>query len=174
MLGRFILAFSLLLAAGCASLTGNELFPGSLYFAGRDLVPGKSTAKDVEAVLGKPVDRQPLGGGDSVWFYPSKDQRHMYAVQFSGDGVVRKVDQRLDEPHLKELVPDKSTRQSVRAFFGPPLEVASQARQAREAWVYKMYDGMGQKMVLTLQFSTDGVLREYGYARDPTEISGAK
>jgi len=171
---RRLALLALLSAAGCATLTGDELFPGSLYFAGRNLAPGKSTARDVEAALGAPAEKQPLGEGGDVWFYPSADQRHMYAVQLSADGVVRKVDQRLDEPNLARLVPDTSTKTSVRAFFGPPAEVQRQPILGQDIWVYKLYDGMAQKMVLDLNFSADGILRRVGYARDPTEISGAK
>jgi len=172
---RFILALSVLLAAGCAAITGDELFPGSIYFPGRNLVPGKSTTRDVEAVLGKPAEEQPAGSGDTVWFYPGgPDQRYMYAVQFSPEGVVRKVDQRLEEVNVQRLRLDATRKQAVRFTFGPPLQVARQDRLEREVWVYKMYDGMGLKMVLSLQFSDDGLLREYSYARDPQEISGAK
>jgi hypothetical protein len=169
---RLFLAFCLLLLSGCAS---NELFPGSMYFPGRDLVPGKSTTRDVEAVLGKPAEEMPAGSGDTVWFYPGgPDLRYMYAVQFTPEGVVRKVDQRLEEVNVQRLRVDTSRQQAVRFVFGPPQQVSRVERLEREVWVYKMYDGMGLKMILSLQFSGDGILREYGYARDPQEISGAK
>ena len=52
------LCVAALLLSSCAS------------YSGRGLVPGQSSAKDVETVMGAPKERITIAGGDSVWFYP--------------------------------------------------------------------------------------------------------
>ena len=54
---RFAISLAVLLA-GCASLDGSGL------------VPGTSTAADVQAQMGAPAERLPAPGGGSVWWYP--------------------------------------------------------------------------------------------------------
>jgi hypothetical protein len=149
-------------AAGCAS------------YDGRALVPGQSTARDVEALMGPPAERLTLAGGDSVWFYPRQPfGLQTYAVRLSREGVVRGVEPRLTEENVARLVPGTSTKQDVRELLGPPWQTAFLPRQQREVWGYKMENRARTQHDLYVQFSADGIVREVLMVRDiKNEVGG--
>lgn len=151
-----------LAAAGCAS------------YDGRGLVPGQSTARDVEALMGPPAERLTLAGGDSVWFYPRQPfGMQVYAVRLSAEGLVRAVEARLTEENVARLVPGASTKKDVRELFGPPWETGFLPRQQREVWGYKMENAARAMHDLYVQFSADGVVREVLMVRDVrNEVGG--
>ena len=142
----WMLACSLLLAA-CASYDGSTL------------VPGKSTAADVEALMGPPDEKLASAGGSSAWFYTRPSAGLTYAVTLGSDGIVRGVEQRLTEENIAKLEIGVSTQQTVRALFGPPNNTTYFERQQREVWGYK-YRVVAERMVLWVRFSNDGVARE--------------
>jgi hypothetical protein len=156
-----LLALSFLPAlAGCAS------------FDGRGLVPGQSTAKDVEALMGVPAERIRLPDGDTNWYYPRQPTgRTMFAVRMSPEGVMRSKDQLLTEANLVRLVPGTTQREQARVIVGPPWRTARLERQQREVWEYHMYNVEQMDYFLYLQFSYDGILREVimlkDYAKEP-------
>ena len=89
---KLFAALLVLLLAGCAS------------FDGRGLVPGQSTAKDVEALMGVPTERIKLPDGDTTWYYARQPTgRMMYAVRISPDGVMRSREQLLTEQNIANL-----------------------------------------------------------------------
>ena len=144
-----------LFAAGCAS------------FDGSGLVPGKSTAADVQAQMGTPVERQPSTGGGSIWWYPHAPIGwYSYAVDVGPDGVVRSVEQRLTEANVEKVRPGAWTKNEVRALFGPPFFVSWQPLQKREVWEYQLREGQF-KWKLWVQFSSDAVAREVLKMRHP-------
>lgn len=161
-LARCIALAVALAAAGCAS------------YDGRTLVPGQSTARDVEALMGAPAERLTLAGGDSVWFYPRQPfGLQVYAVRLSPEGLVRGVEPRLTEENIARLVPGTSTKQDVRERLGPPWQTAFLPRQQREVWGYKMENGARTQHDLYVQFSTDGIVREVIMVRDiKNEVAG--
>jgi len=139
------------MASGCSSLS----------YSGRGLVPGKSDAKEVEALMGPPVERITVAGGDSVWFYPRNPfGLHTFAVRLNPQGIVQEVDQRLTMDNLAKLVPGVTTAGEVRALLGPPYEVSRLPRQQREVWSYRMDNGLFVEHDLYVQFSADGLVRE--------------
>jgi len=142
----WILACSVLLSA-CASYDGSSL------------VPGKSTAADVEALMGPPDEKLASTGGSSAWFYARPSGGVTYAVGLGPDGIVRGVEQRLTEENIAKLEIGVSTQQSVRALFGPPYDTTYFDRLQREVWGYK-YRVVAERMVLYVRFSDDGVVRE--------------
>ena len=149
-----------LAASGCAS------------FDGSSLVPGRSTAKEVEALMGVPADRIKLADGDTNWYYPRQPTgRMMFVVRMSPDGVMRAKDQLLTEKNLTRLVRDATTREQAREIVGPPWRVAQMERQQREVWEYYVFNVEQMEYFLYLQFSHDGVLREVmmlkDYAKEP-------
>jgi len=137
----------LFVLAGCASYSGSTL------------VPGKSSAADVEALMGPPDEKIALAGGDRVWFYPRPDGGDSYAVRLGSDGIVRSVEQRLTEENIATLRTGVSTRVSVRELLGPPYATTYFERREREVWSYK-YRLVAERMELSVQFSDDGVVRE--------------
>ena len=148
---KLILVAAAALAAGCTTAS----------YDGRGLVPGRSDAKEVEALMGQPAERVGTSGGDSVWFYPRNPTGpHTYAVRLNPQGIVQAVEQRLTMDNLARLVPGTTTRAEVRALLGPPWVVSRLARQQREVWSYRMDNGLFVEHDLYVQFSADGVVRE--------------
>ena len=148
-------AFLIAALSGCAS------------FDGYSLVPGKSTAADVQAVMGRPYERFAAAGGDSVWFYPRQPLgRRNFAVTVSADGVVRSIEQRLTEENLRKLVAGTTTVQQTRELLGPPWLVTRNDRMQRNVWSYKMYNLVDIEHTLHVQFSDDGLVREVLMLRD--------
>ena len=157
---RLVVA-TLILLSGCAGMDG------------RGLVPGQSTARDVEAMMGAPAERVTAAGGDTIWFYPRQPfGRQMYAVRLTPAGSVRSVEQVLTESNLAKLTPGVSTRSQARELFGPPFEQSRFARQQREVWTYTAYSGSRQEFFLHLQFSDDGIVREVIFIQDYSKEMG--
>ncbi|MCC6212203.1 MAG: outer membrane protein assembly factor BamE [Burkholderiales bacterium] len=157
---RILLFIAFLLLAACASLSGSTL------------VPGKSTAQEVEALMGAPAERIRLPDGDSNWYYPRQpDGRVMFVVRVSPDGVVRSREQVLTEQNLTRLARGATTREQAREIIGPPWRTSRFERQERDVWEYTMYNAEQMDYFLYLQFSFDGVLREVmmlkDYAKEP-------
>lgn len=149
------------LLAGCAS------------FDGRGLVPGQSTAKDVEALMGAPAERIKLADGDTNWYYPRQPTgRMMYAVRMSPGGVMRSREQLLTEQNIARLYRDTTTREQARVIVGPPWQVSRLERQGREVWEYNMFNAEQYDYFLYLQFSEDGILREAMMLKDYAKESG--
>lgn len=144
------------LAAGCAS------------YDGRTLQPGKSTAAEVEATMGRPAEKLERGG-ESIWWYPRGPMGfHSYAVRIGPDGVLREIEQRLTEENVRRLSVGTSTRQDVRELLGPPFDVQTLPRLKREVWEYQFLDVVF-RWKLWVQFSDDGVVREVLQMRHPGE-----
>ena len=142
------------LAAGCA------------WYDGRTLIPGRSTAAEVEDTMGRPAERRP-SGNDSIWWYPRGPMGfHSYAVRIGADGVLLGIEQRLTVANVGKLVPGRSTREDVRELFGPPFVVSELPRLQREVWEYQLLE-VDFKWKLWLQFSSDGLLREVLQMRHP-------
>lgn len=156
-----LLAVLTILLGGCAS------------YDGRGLMPGQSTAADVEALMGAPVERLKASDGDTIWFYSRQPfGRQMYAVRIAPDGRMRSVEQTLTELNLRKLVAGTTTREQAREIFGPPWRVAYNARLEREMWEYYTYNASQLDFFLYLQFSPDGLLREAYHIEDFSKQQG--
>lgn len=142
-------------------------------FYGSGLTAGKSTAADVEAQLGAPDEKLESENGASVWFYPRPSAGDTYAVRLGPDGIVRGVEQRLTEENIAKLQANASARADVRALLGPPHSTVRFDRQQRDVWGYK-YQAGGERMVLWVQFSYDGVVREVLKSLDYDYIPASK
>lgn len=158
------LALAAALLCGCAS------------YDGRGLQPGKSTAAEVEALMGPPAERRPTAdGGGVAYFTRAPVGRHTYAATFGPEGRLLSMEQVLTYANAGKLAPGTTTRKEVRELLGPPGVVSSLPRQQREVWEYKWlyYD---EKRVLWVQFSADGIVREainmHDYESDP--VSGRR
>jgi hypothetical protein len=143
------------LGAGCAS------------FDGRSLVPGKSTAAEVEALMGPPDQKLAEPGGDSVWYFSRQPMGlQIFAARIAPDGILRAIDQRLTEENLRKLLVGVTTAADTRALLGPPWRVSRNARLQREIWDYRMYNQVQVEHTLSVQFSDDGLVREVLLLRD--------
>jgi outer membrane protein assembly factor BamE (lipoprotein component of BamABCDE complex) len=161
----------LLSIAACAALL---LLSACASYSGSSLVAGKSTASDVEQLMGPPAEKIGEPSGDSVWFYPRGPYgRHTYAVRVAPDGVVRSVEQRLTMENLSKLVAGETAAKDVRALFGPPSRAFRSDRQQRDIWEYPMKNQVDVDHTLIVQFSYDGIVREAMLLRDPKYDAGS-
>jgi hypothetical protein len=160
---QFVIWGAIFLLAGCAS------------YDGRGLVPGQSTANDVQALMGAPAERLTVSNGDTVWYYPrGPEGMHTFAVHMSSSGVVRSIDQLLAVENLQKLVPGVTTTDQVREQFGPPGRISRLDRQQRDVWEYRMYGPTQEPYYLYVQLSHDGVVREVLFLKDYSREPGGK
>ena len=136
-------------------------------FDGRGLVPGKSVAADVTALMGPPSEQVAAANGDRIWYYPRQPTGlQTFAVRISPDGVMREIDQRLTEQNLGKLVPGVTTAKETRELLGPPWRTSHNFMRDRDVWDYRMYNDARAEHNLSVQFSADGLVREVMLLRD--------
>jgi len=125
---KAILALALVaLAAGCAS------------FGGRGLVPGQSTAAEVESVMGAAADKRSAAGGETVYYFPRLPWGYAtYAARIGADGKLVALEQRLTRENIDKLKPGVARADDVRDLLGPPFEPMKQALTGNEIWTYPM------------------------------------
>lgn len=152
----------------CLAWTALALVSACASYDGRGLVPGQSSARDVEALMGAPAERVTLGDGESVWFYPRNPfGQHTFAVRLAADGRLRGVEQRLAPAHWRKIVPGVSTAKDVRELLGPPWLTRRFERLERDTWEWRVRDITDDPRILVVQYSYDGVVREVLLLRDP-------
>ena len=154
---------------------------GCAGFSGQGLVPGQSSAEEVEALMGPAADTRQGPGGETVRYYSRLPYgREMYAARIGSDGKLHVLEQRLTDENVAKLRPGVSRADEVRDLIGPPYRVDTFQRLEREVWSYKMYDRGTWPKDLYVQFSRDGIVREVITLDDPqysaraTPESGAR
>jgi hypothetical protein len=148
------IAFALLCLAGCAG------------YDGRSLVPGQSSAAEVEKLMGPAAEKRTDASGETVLWFPRLPYgRVSYAARIGKDDKLIAVEQRLTKENLDRLKPGVSRENDVRDLLGPPQRVDPFPRLERDAWTYQTQGIEPQLMVV--QFSKDGVLREAYMFNDP-------
>jgi hypothetical protein len=154
---KSILPLALILVAACASTDG------------RRLVPGQSTAADVEAAMGRPAEKRPAPGGETVYFYPHLPWGYAtYAARIGSDGKLLGVEQRLTEKNIALLKPGVTRAHEVRDLLGPPFEPMKQALSGNEIWTYPMrIAGNPTPKWFLAHVSPEGVLTETYLMDDP-------
>jgi hypothetical protein len=141
------LASCLLLLCACAG------------YDGRTLVPGQSTAAEVDKVMGPAKERRTASNGETVLWYPRLPYgRVSYAARIGKDDRLIAVEQRLTPENLALLKPGASREDDVRDLLGPPQRMDRYSRQQRSVWTYQANGIYPQLMVV--QFSDDKVVRE--------------
>ena len=147
----------LLLLAGCAS------------FDGKGLLPGQSTAADVEAVMGVAADKRPAAGGETVYYFPRLPWGYAtYAARIAPDGKLIALEQRLTEENIDRVKPGATRADEVRDLLGPPYDPMKQALSGNEIWTYPMrLPGFPTPKWFLVHVSPDGVVREKHMIDDP-------
>lgn len=149
-----------------ATYLATALFSGCASYSGQGLVAGKSTAAEVEALMGQPAERVAKSDGGSVLYYPRGPfGRETYAVSIGADGKVQAVEQRLTDANIAKLVLGTTTAREVRELFGPPSTTQRLPRLPRDVWEYPM-DNIAMPYLLLVQFSPDGIVREVFKVKD--------
>lgn len=156
---RIVGLLATLLVAGCASIDGHTL------------VPGKSTAKEVTALMGAPALELKRPNGDAWLYFPRHPYgRATYVASVGPDGVLRGIEQRLNYWDIHK-VRQGMRRDDVRELLGPPREISRLPRQQREVWEYPWRHAARELRILWVQFSDDGIAREviemHDYAAEP-------
>jgi hypothetical protein len=148
----------LLLAAGCAS------------YDGRGLVPGQSTAADVEALMGRAADKRPAAGGETVYYYSRLPfGGATYAARIAPDGKLIALEQRLTLENMDKLKPGVTRAEEVLDLLGPPYRPMKQASTGVEIWTYPfLVPGFPIPRWFIAHISPDGLLREKNMIDDPT------
>jgi hypothetical protein len=159
-----------------ATCLAAALLSACASYSGSSLVAGKSTAVEVEALMGKPAERVEKPGGGSVLYYPRGPAgRETYAVSIGADGKVQAVEQRLTDANIARLVLGTTTAREVRELFGPPATTTRFPRLQRDVWEYHM-DPISMPYLLLVQFSPEGIVREVfkmkDYSAEPPSGSG--
>ena len=141
---------------------------GCAGYSGQGLVPGQSSAEEVEALMGPAADTRQGPGGETVRYYSRLPYgREIYAARIGPDGKLRALEQRLSDENVAKLRPGVSRADEVRDLIGPPYSVDTFERLEREVWSYKMYGGGTWPKDLYVQLSRDGIVREVKMMDDP-------
>lgn len=150
------------------ALAATLLLAGCTAFSGSHLVPGKSTAAEVEATMGAPRDKVAVAGSVTRWFYPRGPMgQETYAVNIGSDGVVQGVEQTLTYENVAKIrAASVITGKDILAMIGPPNKITRFEGKGRDAWEYRMY--YIDWKVLTLELSDDGVVRAVMLDDDPS------
>ena len=78
------------------ALSVSFLLTACASFDGRGLVPGQSTAADVEASMGRAAQKRPAAGGETVYYYPQLPWGYATdGARIGADGRLVAVEQRL-------------------------------------------------------------------------------
>jgi hypothetical protein len=153
-------AAAVLLIAGCAS------------FDGHTLVPGKSSAAEVTALMGTPALELRRANGDTWLYFPRQPYgRATFVAIVGADGLLRRIEQRLNDADIHRARAGMRTEE-VLALLGPPREISRLPRQQREVWEYPWRDAT-ELRILWVQFSDEGVAREVIETHDYQAQPGA-
>ena len=152
---RYVLV--LLLVSGCAS------------FEGKGLVPGQSSAAEVEALMGRAADKRPGAGGETVYYFPRLPWGYAtYAARIAADGKLVALEQRLTEENIAKVKPGATRADDVRELLGPPFEPMKQALSGKEIWTYPMrIAGYPRPKWFLVHISPDAVVSETYMIDDP-------
>lgn len=156
---RISSGFAALLLAGCAAIDGHTL------------VPGKSSATEVKALMGVPaLELKHADGGTLQYFERYRAGPAVYVARIGPDGVLRGLDQRLTYANIHSVRVGMGAAE-VRQLLGPPISVMRLPRLQRDVWEYPWRHAVRELRVLFVQFSDDGVVREvierHDHERDP-------
>ncbi len=153
-----VIGFALaVIAAGCAS------------FEGRGLVPGQSSAAEVEALMGPAADKRVTAGGETAYYYPRLPWGYAtYVARIGADGRLVALEQRLTVENTEKLIVGASRAQDIRDLLGPPFEPMKQQLSGKDLWTYPMrIPGYPTPRWFLVQITPEGVLSEKTFIDDP-------
>jgi hypothetical protein len=134
---------------------------------GSNLVPGQSTAADVEKSMGKPKEKTTNSAGESVWFYTSAPNgQTTYAARMKPDGTVISIDQVLTKQYWSKVVNGKTTSKEVRELLGPPGDVSRSFGADFDQWTYHVMNDNRQHLLI-YDVSPSGVVTKSVLMLDP-------
>ena len=149
---------------------------GCAAFDGRTLVPGKSSAAEVKALMGVPAQELKSSNGDTLLYFTRYPfGRATFVATLGRDDVLRGIEQRLNYSDIHK-VRAGMRKDEVRELLGPPREISRLPRQQRDVWEYPWRHAIRELRILWVQFSDDGVVREvvemHDHEADPENDRG--
>lgn len=153
MIWKIVTISALALLAGCVSLTGAKLDPGT-------------PRADVEKAMGKPTETVTRPNGDTLLYYSRMpDGRANFVATIGSDGKLRgEVENVLTRRNVAAVKVGMDAKQ-VRELLGPPSKnvrrnvTVGMATVQRDCWEYPWTD-VSELRMLYLQFAPDGKLME--------------
>ena len=140
-------ALAAMLVAGCAS------------YSGWGLQPGVSAGADVRRIMGEPVKICPLAQGMQNWIYPRGPAGlHTFNAHIDGSGVLRSIENVLEESGFAKVVKGRTTKDEVLCIFGPPIEVIYFRARNELVWDYRFWDPWGYPSRFHVLFDDAGIV----------------
>ncbi len=138
------------------SLLAAALLAGCASYGGAGLRPGTDTESDVARVMGAPALRLAAADGSHELIYPRGPLGVQTFIAHVGpDGVLRSIDQVLDDDHFFPIHPGQSQDDILR-MIGPPGETMEFSRQHQVAWSYRYLDTWGYLSEFSVTFDANG------------------
>jgi len=133
--------------AGCATLDKAVGKP--------DLVPGKSTQKEVIDGYGKPAMELKRPNGDT-WLYFTQYPwgRDVQVAVMGANGVLKGMENRLTHENIHSIKAGMSEKE-VHELLGPPRQITPQERQNLIVWEYPWLEAGKEKRIMWVHFSPD-------------------
>jgi len=153
------LLFAVVMIGGCSG-----------HYSGAGLQPGRSSAQEVEALMGPAAEQRPGPGGETLRYYPRLPYgQAMYVARIGPDGKLVAIEQRLTPENAAKVVPGRTSAGEVRDLLGPPWGAPRYARLERDIWSYPMHvrSGYTKPQIFIVQLSYDGMVREAFFINDP-------
>lgn len=139
---------SLLVVAACMSAGA----------AAADLEPGKSTAQEVIAEMGKPALEVKRPNGDQLLYFEKYPWvRSVKVATIGPDGKLRGIEERLTRQNIASIKAGMR-EQEVRELLGPPREITNNKRLKTTDWEYPWLEAAKEKRIFWVSFSAEGVV----------------
>jgi len=136
-----------LLVAGCASYSGSGLKTGT------------STAAEVRRIMGEPAKICPLAdGGQNLIFPRGPAGLDTYNARIDGKGILRSVENVLDEDSFERVVRGKTTKNELLCIFGPPLQETYFSARNELVWDYRFMNVFGNPSRFHVLLDDSGVV----------------
>ena len=133
---------------------------------GSDLVPGRSTEKQVRASMGKvTLEKKVAGGGKVLWFSKLPYGHENWAARLDSKGVLVSLEQRLTDKYIARVRADKTTANGVVDLLGPPYRKVKLPTKNVVYWEYQLRP-WPEPQTLYVEVSPDNVVRKVYTLRD--------
>ena len=133
--------------AGCAS------------YSGWGLQPGVSTGADVRRIMGAPVKICPIAQGMQNWIYPrGPSGLHTFNAHIDGSGVLRRIENVLEETGFARVVRGRTTKDEVLCIFGPAMAQTYYRARNELVWDYRFRDPWGYPSRFHVLFNDEGIV----------------
>ncbi len=139
-----------------------------------DIRPGSTRGDDVLARFGQPASERRLPDGSRALDYPREPEgMQNWRVTVGADGVVRNVEQLVDEPSFAKVVPGL-TREQVLALLGPDSEEKTFPNLGEEVLSWRYLEFGNLRMQFNAHFDSSGRLKYTTRSPDASQNSGGE